>query len=365
MEAVDGDDDGFTELGGGVGVGGEVVETAEEGVGVRGGEIGEGGAAVHFEGADGGDEDDGGGVEAGAAAFDVEEFFAAEVEGEAGFGDGEVGVGEGHAGGEDGIAAVGDVGEGAAVDEGGDAFDGLDEIGEEGVAEEGEESAGNAEGLGEDGGAVGGEADDDAVEHGAEVVEGFGETERGHDFRGCGDVEACGALVWAGVVGDDAAERAVVDVEDPFPEDAVWGEGGGAVLDGVVEDGGEEIVGGGDGVEVAGEVEVDGLGGLDGAAAAAGGAAFAAEDGAHAGLAEGESDRVADGFEALGETDGDGGFAFACGGWGDGGDEDEFSGPRRGGEDAEGDLGFVGPVGGQRLRVDSQSGGDAGDAHGV
>lgn len=71
------------------------------------------------------------------------------------------------------------------------------------------------------------------------------------------------------------------------------------------------------------------------------------------------------GFEALGETDGDGGFAFACGGWGDGGDEDEFSGARRGVEDAEGDLGFVGAVGGQRLRVDSQSGGDAGDAHGV
>ncbi len=168
----------------------------------------------------------------------------------------------------------------------------------------------------------------------------------------------------AGVVGDDAAEGAVVDVEDPFPEDAVWGEGGGALLDGVVEDGGEEIVGGGDGVEVAGEVEVDGLGGLDGAEAAAGGTAFAAEDWAHAGLAEGEGDRVAGGFEALGETDGDGGFAFACGGGGDGGDEDELALARRGCEGAEGDFGFVGPVGGQGLRVDSQSGGDAGDAHG-
>ena len=119
---VDGNDDGAVEGRGGADVGAEVFEAAADGRQVGGGERVTGRAAVHFQGADGGDDDDGVGGEAGLAAFDVDELFAAEIEGETGLGDDVIGEGEGHAGGEDGVAAVGDVGERASVDKGRDAF---------------------------------------------------------------------------------------------------------------------------------------------------------------------------------------------------------------------------------------------------
>ena len=137
-----------------------------------------------------------------------------------------------------------------------------------------------------------------------------------------------------------------------------------ALLEVVVDDGGEEVVGGGDGVEVAGEVEVDGFGGLDGGATAAGGAAFASEDGAHGGLAEGEGDALADFFEALGEADGDGGFAFAGEGGGDGGDEDEAAVFGAGWDGVEGDFGFVTTVGDEVVVGEGEGVGDGVDGGG-
>lgn len=87
-------------------------------------------AAVVLEGAHRRDNDDRVGFQAGHAAFDVEEFFSAQVGTEAGLCD-HVIICEmhGHLRGDDGIAAVGDIGEGAAVDEGGRAFQGLYQIG--------------------------------------------------------------------------------------------------------------------------------------------------------------------------------------------------------------------------------------------
>lgn len=123
VEAVDCHDERSAELSGGVEVGVEIRQARFDGGGVGIAEVGESGAAVEFEGAGGGNDDDGAGGEIGLGTFDMEELFAAEIEAEAGFGDGEIGVSDGHAGGEDGVAAVGDIGEGAAVDEGGHPFE--------------------------------------------------------------------------------------------------------------------------------------------------------------------------------------------------------------------------------------------------
>ncbi len=81
-----------------------------------------------------------------------------------------------------------------------------------------------------------------------------------------------------------------------------------------VDEGGEQVVGRGDGVEVAVEVEVDLVGGLDLAASAAGGAALHAEDRAERGLARGDEGALADALEALDEADGGDGLALAGGG---------------------------------------------------
>ena len=113
----------------------------------------------------------------------------------------------------------------------------------------------------------------------------------------------------------------------------------------VVDDGGEQIVSGGDSVEVAREMEVDGFRRLHGATSAAGGTTFATEDGSHGRLTQGEGDALADLFEALGQADGDGGLAFAGRRGGDGGDEDEAAFLGAGAKGVQGDFGFVSTVG--------------------
>ena len=95
----------------------------------------------------------------------------------------------------------------------------------------------------------------------------------------------------------------------------------------IVEHGGEQVVRGGDGVEVAGEVEVDASpSGIDLAVAAAGRAALDAEDRAHRRLAHARAARLADVHRALGQADRRRRLAFARRRRRDGGDEDIFGG---------------------------------------
>ena len=61
-------------------------------------------------------------------AFDVEEFFCAQVSAESGFRNGEVCQPQGRAGGHNAVAAVGDVGKGTAVDDGRHVFQGLYQV---------------------------------------------------------------------------------------------------------------------------------------------------------------------------------------------------------------------------------------------
>ena len=104
---------------------------------------------------------------------------------------------------------------------------------------------------------------------------------------------------------DDVAQRAVADVEDARPEDAVRVDAERVlVVEAVVDEGAGEVVGRADGVDVAGQVEVEVLHRDDLAVAAAGGAALDAEDRPERRLADVDRRLAADPVEALGEPDG-------------------------------------------------------------
>ena len=92
----------------------------------------------------------------------------------------------------------------------------------------------------------------------------------------------------------------------------------------VVEHGGQQVIGGTDGMEVTGKVQVDILHGDDLSPAAAGSAALNAKDGAERRLAQGHGTLDAATTQAVGQTDGRGGLALARRRWVDSGHEDEL-----------------------------------------
>ena len=98
-----------------------------------------------------------------------------------------------------------------------------------------------------------------------------------------------------------------------------------APVDVVVDQRREQVVGGGDGVEVAGEMEVDVLHRHDLRIAAAGGAALHAEAGAERGLAQAQHRLLADAVERVGEADRGRRLALARRRRGDRGDEDQLA----------------------------------------
>jgi len=107
------------------------------------------------------------------------------------------------------------------------------------------------------------------------------------------------------------AQGPVVDVQDPGPGD-------GALVDVelitvvqvVVDHRRQEVVGGGDGVEVAGQVQVHPLGRQDAGAPGAAGPALDAEGGPHGRLAQGEDGLLSQTSEPLSQSDGRGGLAL-------------------------------------------------------
>ena len=186
---------------------------------------------------------------------------------------------------------MGDVGEGAAVDQGGVAFEGLDEVGRECVLEDRRHCADGAEVRRGDGIAGRGPADDDAAEPFTQVVEGVGHAEGRHDLAGRGDVEARLARDPAeppAEADDDVAQGAIVHVDRAADGDGARVDVVSAEMQCVVRHRGEQIVGLGDGREIAGEVEVDLVAGRDLGLPPADGAALDAENRPHRGLAKGE-----------------------------------------------------------------------------
>ena len=239
-------------------------------------------------------------------ADDVTEFLEAQVAGEAGLGDDVVGELQGGFRRDHRVAAVRDVGEGAAVDEGGVVFERLHEVRLEGVLQEDGHRPLRFQVAGADRFAVAGPRDDDVPQALPEVLDRGGETEDRHHLGGRHDVETVGARETVpdpAQPGDELAERPVVHVHHPPPGDPpdvdpqlV------AVMDVVVEERRQEVVGEGDGVEVAGEMEVDVLHGDDLGVAAAGGAPLHAEDRPEGGFAEADHRLLAEVVQGIAQA---------------------------------------------------------------
>ena len=326
-----------------------------------------GDAAVHLERAHGGDDDRCGRVEAGLAALDVEELLGAQVGAEARFRHHVVAELEGGLGGQHRVAAVRDVGERPAVDEDGVVLQRLHQVRHQRVLEQHGHGAVGLEVGGLHRLAVARVADHDAAEPALEVLEVHGQAQDRHHLGGDRDVEAVLAREAVGGAAervDDRAQRAVVHVHDAAPGDAARVEAQRvAPVDLVVEHRREEIVRARDGVEVAGEVEVDVLHRHDLRVAAAGRAALDAEAGTERGLAQAAHRLLADAVEAVAEADRGGGLAFARRRRADGGDQDQLAVLvlLRAVDEVERHLGLVGAVVEQRAVGDADLLADLGD----
>ncbi len=147
-----------------------------------------------------------------------------------------------------------------------------------------------------------------------------------HDLGGGGDVEP--GLPRDSVLGGAEADHQVsqgpvVDVEHPTPRDVVHVDPElVSVMEMVVEHGRQHVVGGGHGVHVAGEVEVQRLEGHCLAVAPARRASLDAEGGAHRCLADGDGGALGDVAHGLAETERRGRLALAQRSGGDGRDDD-------------------------------------------
>ena len=130
-----------------------------------------------------------------------------------------------------------------------------------------------------------------------------------------GDVEAGFAREAVGGAaerGDDLAQRPVVHVDGAAPGDAARVDVElVAPIDVIVDHRREQVVGGADGVEVAGEMEIDVLHRHDLGIAAAGRAALHAEAGAEDRLAHADDRLLADAVQRIAEPDRGRGLAFA------------------------------------------------------
>jgi hypothetical protein len=126
----------------------------------------------------------------------------------------------------------------------------------------------------------------------------------------------------------------------------------------------QQVVGRGDGVEVAGEVEVDVLHRHHLRVAAARRAALHAEARAEARLAQADHGALADGVQRVAEADRGGGLALAGRGRADAGDQHELARrafPPRLRHEVQPDLGLVLAIGLQRRVGDAGARGDLGD----
>ena len=222
-----------------------------------------------------------------------------------------------------------DVGERAAVDERRGMLEGLHEVRLQRVLEQRGHRALCIQVACGDGLFVIGVADDEARQTLLEVGDVGSEAEHCHDLGGDGDVVAVltrGAVDSAAQAVHDEAELTVVHIDAAAPGDAAGVNAEAvALINMVIQHGGKEVVRSADGVEVAGEVQVDVLHGDDLCVAAACRAALDAEDRPEGRLAERDEDVLAQLAHAVSQTDGRGGLAFACGSGVDGGDEDQLA----------------------------------------
>ena len=253
------------------------------------------------------------------------------------------------------------------MNEGRRPLHGLHEVRVHGVPQEGGHGARHLELLREHGGPVGPEGDDHAAQSRFQIGEVLGQAQGGHDLGGRGDEKARlarHAVHAAAQSHDHLTEGAVVDVEHTLPQHLAHIDAEGvAVVEVIVEGRGQEIVGGGDGVEVAREVEVDLIHGHDLGEPSARAAPLHAKGGPDGRLAQRDDRLGADPPEGLAQADGHGRLAVARRRGRDRGDHDELAvGTIAPGlEGGQQDLGLRAAVGCPLLVGEAQLAGDVSD----
>ena len=210
----------------------------------------------------GGDNEDGEcGLQPCLPAFDIKEFLSAKVGSEACLGNGVVAVGEGEFGGKHRRTSVGNVCKGASVDESWCLLGGLYEIGMDGIDEQGCDGSRDTEVVDGEGTVIDGDAEENVADAPLQVFNVGSKTKDSHQFGSRGDVEARGTLYAVGTAANAdvyMTEAAVVDIEYAFPIDFLEeGPFIAMLVEMIVEQRAERVVGRGDGMEVAGEVEID------------------------------------------------------------------------------------------------------------
>ena len=274
-------------------------------------------AAVILEGLDGRDQDNGVRTQAGHAALDIQEFLRAQVGAEAGFRNGIIRHLQGRFGGSDRVAAVGDVGERSAMDQGGRMLDGLDQVGTESVLEQGHHGADGVQLLRAYGRPFKGIADNDLSQSPAQVFQVGGQAENSHDLgSGCNDevVFTDGSVDLFAQADNDGTEGTVVHVFTAFPDDAGRIDAQFvAEMKVVVDHCRQQVVGGSNGMEITGEMEIELVHGQKLGIAAAGRAALHTEAGAQRRLTQSDYNLFAQFVEGVCHTDAGRGLAFAGG----------------------------------------------------
>ena len=293
------------------------------------GEVCLGDAAVILEGTDGGYQHHSRRCQPRHAALDVHELFSTQVGAEACLGDAVVCQLQGQLGGTHRVAAVGDVGKGTAVHQGRGVLQGLDQVGLDGVLEQGSHRTFSLEIPAVDRISGIGIGHQNIAQTLLEVGQVRSQAEDRHHLTGYGDLEAIfsgGAVCLAAQTDDGVAQGTVVHIQAALEENTAGVDAQYiALLDMVVDEGAEQVVGGGDGMHIAGEVEVDVLHGDNLGIAAAGSTALDAEYRAERGLTQGDDSLLADAGHRLTQTYGGGSFALTGGSGVDGGNQDQFA----------------------------------------
>ena len=222
---------------------------------------------------------------------------------------------------------MGDVGERAAVDERRIVLERLHQVRHQRVLQQDGHRPGSLELLGGDQLARACLGDHHAAEAALQVAQIAGETEHRHDLGGDRDVEAVltrKAVRHAAQAVDDRAQRTVVHVDHAAPGDAAGVEIElVAPVDVIVDHRREQVVRGADGMEIAGEVQVDVLHRHHLGVAAAGGAALHPEARPERGLTGAAHRPLADPVQGVAEPNRGGRLAFARRGRGDRRDQDQ------------------------------------------
>ena len=318
-----------------------------------------------LEGTHSGHQHAGRGSDTGVAALDIQKLLCAQISTKACFSDGIVGQRKAQLGSQHAVAAVGDVGKGTAVDDGGVVFQRLYKVRVQRVLQQGGHGTGSTDLTGSDGLAVVGVGAYDLGKTLLQIGNAGGKAENCHHLAGNGDIKAVlagGAVHLAAQTVHDEPQLAVVHVHAALPCDAAGVDVQRvALLDAVVDHGGQQVVGRADGVQVAGEVQVDILHGHYLCVSAAGCAALDTEHGAEGRLTQAEHGLFAQSVHGIGQTHAGGGFALARRGGADGGDEDQLALLFGIVDQAVIDLGLVAAIGNHVLIGKAQLGGDLGD----